>query len=289
MNTMNFKNDCRCIMDVVDNDCLFFKIQSEHNNDKNEYSDDTLNKNQYNDEKMTVKDIKEETVVHSLDLSSFHDDNSRNQISRCSNSDDSSSHSSSRSSFGCSACSSVISCTNSDNSFADHDDIIYDPFDLIENWIDIDISSTCDDDDDDNLSETSYTLSTASYIDIGRNDSFILFDYNHHQVEKSEQQQQQRQHDIAMKQPWHTITTSNRMLAVDDNSKQHHRRRRVKFDTNTYVKEYNLTVGAYSSVNDTCPLQLTWEHTTIQIIPLSDRQQLHRIDHKAENNWLPHR
>lgn len=35
--------------------------------------------------------------------------------------------------------------------------------------------------------------------------------------------------------------------------------RQVTFDSNIHVKEYNATVGAYSSVNDTCPLQLAWE------------------------------
>lgn len=44
----------------------------------------------------------------------------------------------------------------------------------------------------------------------------------------------------------------------------------VRFFDDATVREYAITVGAYSYVTDTCPLQLSWEHSASKRIPLKD-------------------
>jgi hypothetical protein len=46
--------------------------------------------------------------------------------------------------------------------------------------------------------------------------------------------------------------------------------KKVRFFDDATVREYALTVGAYSCVADTCPLQLAWEHSASKRIPLKD-------------------
>lgn len=58
---------------------------------------------------------------------------------------------------------------------------------------------------------------------------------------------------------------------------QQHRHRVVTFDTNIYEQEYDVIVGAYASVSDTCPLQLTWGHSLLQIVSLNDGQRQRRL------------
>jgi hypothetical protein len=48
------------------------------------------------------------------------------------------------------------------------------------------------------------------------------------------------------------------------------------------IREYNVTVGAHSAVCDTCPLQLSWEHSLDLQASLSDhsRQRIQKKRHK---------
>lgn len=54
---------------------------------------------------------------------------------------------------------------------------------------------------------------------------------------------------------------------------QQHRHRVMTFDTNIYVHKYDVTVGAYVSVSDICPLHLTWGHFPLKMVPLNHEQR----------------
>lgn len=61
--------------------------------------------------------------------------------------------------------------------------------------------------------------------------------------------------------------SSSRLRKVRSSSPQP---KQVRFFDAATVREYALTVGAYSYVADTCPLQLSWEHSPSKRIPLKD-------------------
>lgn len=46
--------------------------------------------------------------------------------------------------------------------------------------------------------------------------------------------------------------------------------KKVRFGDSAHVREYALTVGALTCVDDTCPIQLSWEHSPTKRVPLRD-------------------
>ena len=79
-----------------------------------------------------------------------------------------------------------------------------------------------------------------------------------------------------------TATCSRRSSLQVSPPEQSTETKRVRFGS-VKVREYGLTVGAHSAARDSCPLQLSWEHTPEQVYCAES----YNSSYKESRQWQP--